>query len=101
MVYTAVSKAVPRGVPVRIRGRVLMKFSQRKLEQLHLAVKKLNELNLGDFQLADRLALYNSEGVEAIAIKEDGRYTIELINEEELIQRHEEEVKEVPEVKSK
>jgi hypothetical protein len=76
-----------------------MKFSQRRLEQLHQAAKKLNELNLGDFCLADRVALYNKDDqVEAIAIRENQKYVIELINEEELTQAHVEEINKVKEV---
>jgi hypothetical protein len=76
-----------------------MKFTQGQLERFHSAIKKINELNLGDYQLADRLALYDKSGeVVAIAIKEShGKYILELI-EEELIKKHEEEVNNAREV---
>jgi hypothetical protein len=70
------------------------------LQNLHKAVKSINGLDLGGFNLPDRFGLQDKDGeTKAIVslIRGSDRYEIELVNEEE-IEQHKEEVRRTQEI---
>lgn len=76
-----------------------MKFNEDQLNRLHKAVKNLNSLDLGQWNLPERFGLHNKDGeVEALIVLDQyGKYTIELINQNDITQQHDEEVRKTEE----
>jgi hypothetical protein len=80
-----------------------LKFTEDRLYKLHKIVKKVNELDIGDFVLPERFGIFSKEGnLEAVLMWNGGRYELELVSEEDKtsIQAHKDEVENV-EVKEK